>query len=313
MQTTHDHLPELFKVSFDALKKRLAAEGVNSRGWRLYLDHGDALFTPMSHLLDAHAPLRQRELMVVDWLKLLQACEMSVLPPFALSQSMSHWRLPGGNIAAIPPLFFRALWQAVQMAEYAGDNVATFIRDQVTPLAQWFFGQGVYKQLSDSQLKGGWKYLQEKFQQACHKNGLGSHDWAPFLTKIEFNGYRFVALASKAALEFEGKEMSHCIADYEDKFRNEMMRAWAVYEQKSGRHVATMAVMEPREGSWQIIGIHGPANACVADMVKRAAMAVVFSLEEAYNRVPSVRQAMQRARNKTSCIVFFGDECANHF
>jgi len=41
------HSPLTSPSPFGDFKRILAEHGVNSRGWRLYLDYGDALFMPM--------------------------------------------------------------------------------------------------------------------------------------------------------------------------------------------------------------------------------------------------------------------------
>lgn len=58
------------------LKAELARLGINSRGWRLYLDYGDALFLPLGRpWIHTDQPFSSGP-NAVAYLRLLQACEM---------------------------------------------------------------------------------------------------------------------------------------------------------------------------------------------------------------------------------------------
>lgn len=95
-------------LDLGALKADLSKRGVSSRGWRLYLDHGDAMFNPLRKSWLTKQALSKQACVAVDWLCVVQACEMDVLPPHELVASIGEWKLPGGQINAIPPLFLRA-------------------------------------------------------------------------------------------------------------------------------------------------------------------------------------------------------------
>lgn len=297
MHVCHDNLPGWFGVSPDHLKQALAARGVNSRGWRMYLDHGDALFAPLqSHWLDRHTDANKAVFASI-WLRLLQSCEMDVPPPLALSESISRWSLPGQGFGHIPPLFLRAAWKATMAAEYSGHNIERFVADEIVPLAQWFFGRGIFTSMTVGQLKAGWTSLRNKFREALLTIHKGDQDWPPFLQRVEFSGYRFTALASDAALELEGQFMSHCIGDYGNRCRYNQFRAWSVREIKNNCHVASLTVIETHPGRWMIDNIKGPSNETVAPRIEQAAMGVVWALEDAYAHVRQIRDTMDSARS----------------
>ena len=61
-------------VDMGVLKKAMKARGVNQRGWRLYADYGDRLFM----LVLKSAAARNFAAQAIDWIQVLQACEMDV-------------------------------------------------------------------------------------------------------------------------------------------------------------------------------------------------------------------------------------------
>ena len=71
------------------LKRTLAERGVNGRGWRLCLDYGDALFSPLRSDFFSPYPSVANASNAIAYLRLLQACEMDVLPPPKLVASMA--------------------------------------------------------------------------------------------------------------------------------------------------------------------------------------------------------------------------------
>lgn len=297
MHVRHNNLPVWLGVSPEHLKRELAVRGVNSRGWRMYLDHGDALFAPLhSHWLDRHSEANKAVFAAI-WLRLLQACEMDVPPPLALSESISRWSLPGQGFGHIPPLFLRAAWKATMAAEYSGHKVERFVEDEIVPLAQWYFGSGIFRAITDGQLKAGWQSLRDKFRKALLTIHKSDQDWPPFLQRVESSGYVFIALASDAALELEGQAMTHCIGDYGNRCRYNQFRAWSVREIKRNRHVASLTVIETHPGGWMIDNIKGPRNSKVDPRIEQAAMGVVWALEDAYANVRQIRVTMDSARS----------------
>ena len=126
------------KVEMGALKKAMKARGVNQRGWRLYADYGDRLYMPVLN----HAEARNFTAQAIDWIQVLQACEMDVPPPLYLSKAVTTWPLSGATAAEIPPLFLKAIWKAAVCKEYLDDEVQTFLQEDVAFLATWYFSQG---------------------------------------------------------------------------------------------------------------------------------------------------------------------------
>ena len=288
------------------MKRTLAARGVNSRGWRLYLDFGDAIFEalgkPWVHP-DLHFSSGPN---ATAFLKLLAACEMDVLPPRALVASIAQWKIPSARLDSIPVPFFRSVWKACIAAEYAADKdaVSAFVRELVIPVAGWFFSTGQHRDTDPNRLKAGWSrieaaYLAKRKEEARQreKSDPSPPQWPVFLRTVKADGLRFVALASDAALGAESEAMSHCIDEYGDRCRASMLRVYSVLDRKAGVRVATLTVKETKPGRWDIDAIKGRKNAEVPPRIQQAAFAVARSLEDAYAMLWFVRKEMDATRS----------------
>jgi hypothetical protein len=314
MSALHDQLAAWFDIPVDEegadlgrLKKELSARGVNARGWRLYHDYGDAMFAALGRpWVDADAPFSSGP-NAAAFLRLLAACEMDVLPPPLLVRSLRQWHIPGERLASVPPLFLRAAWKACVAADYSGDGSAEhlkrFVDDEVVPLAHWFFATLQHQEPEANLLKAGWPTLKRLHQESRREQTLQREarspapaQWPVFVPAVEWEGLRFVSLASDAALLAEGAAMNHCIGGYGQRCRGGMLRAYSIRDRKSGTRVATLTVEEVAPGRWRIDAIKGHYNAPVTQPVEVAAFSVLRSLEEAHASFASTRAEMYRAR-----------------
>jgi len=292
-------------VDLGRLKKELTSRGVNARGWRLYLDYGDVMLEALGEpWIDADASVRCGP-NAVAYLKLLAACEMDIPPPPLLVGSISRWQIPDGKLETIPPLFLRALWKACVANDYAGEDEAThaaqYIDEKVVPLACWYFASRQHKDPDSNILKSGWPALERRhrdwvIQREAHSPA--PPEWPAYVRAVEWDGLRFVSLASNAALVAEGAAMSHCIDTYGDDCRSRMLRAYSVREIKSGARVATLTVEEEKPGRWKIDAIKGSHNVAVPVRVERAAWSVMRALEDAYALSGVTRADMNRTRSE---------------
>lgn len=273
------------------IKAELTSRGINNRGWRLYLDYGDSLFAPLGqHWLGAEHHLT-RAANVVAYLRLLQACEMDVLPPIDLVASLSQWRLPDDLIEAIPPLFFRAAWKAAVANQYQESSPNEFI-SEVVCVAHWFFESGTNQIADTGLLKAGWlALLRRQKAWSSERESIGvpsalpTHDeWNPYIRRVEWGLYRFVALTNASQLQEEGEAMRHCVGTYADLCRSGMHRIFSVRERKSGQRIATLSLKLTDRGNgcpvWEVDQVSGLKNAEIvqqdlisaADAVVRAFM-----------------------------------------
>lgn len=254
------------------LKAALADQGVNSRGWRLYVDHGDAMFLPLFACL--RAGVNRRRILAnraVAWLRVLQACEMDVLPPPELVSSIADWAVPGGDLLQIPPLFLRAAWKAVIAAQYQTEDmdVEDFVNQSVVPLAQWFFRSGAYKNTGPDRLKAGWESLKRLRREnlAAQVGDSSAADWPPIVQRYASGPFVLVGLNRDADLEEEGATMEHCVGSYGDRCRYEPLRIYSVRRQRCATRVATLSVREAQPGQWVVDQLKGLANAKVGDLL----------------------------------------------
>ena len=259
------------------IKTVLTQKGVNARGWRLYLDHGDVLFSPLVRHWFATYGSSQKATVATNWLRLLQACEMDVLPPPELVASIAQWRLPGDRLEAIPPLFFRAAWKSCVAAQYTDEGMEDFIKAQLIPLAQWFFGSGAHQSDDTGRLKAGWESIKRLRHEsvAAMAQKLGVDEWPPILRKFEAGAYRMLALTSECQLMEEGEEMGHCVGTYADNCRYSPLRIFSVRYKKTDTRVATLSIKEASPGSWTIDQLKGPENAEVDPLLWREADALL--------------------------------------
>ena len=203
------------EVDLSMLRAELTGQGVNGRGWRLYLDYGDALFSPLSpRWIFASRPARTIHNAVV-WLKLLQACEMDVLPPPSLVRSLTEWGVPDNQLALLPQLLLRAAWKACIAVEYSDGCLSDFIAREIVPVARRFFASGDYQQPNQQRLKSGWDALKRHYFPPVPKKVLPpGADFCSPIPRVEWGRYRFGALESVAALASEGEAMKNCIGSY---------------------------------------------------------------------------------------------------
>jgi hypothetical protein len=250
-------------LDLGALKADLSKRGVSSRGWRLYLDHGDAMFNPLRKNWLTNQALSRQASAAVDWLCVVQACEMDVLPPHELVTSLDEWKLPGGQLNAIPPLFLRAAWKATVLAQYADANATDFIRNEVIPLAQWFFQSGTYKSAGPDRLKAGWESLKRLRREfvVTEAQKLSQDDWPPIIRKFESGAFVMIALRNESELAAEGEAMDHCVGTFGDICRFRPLRIFSIQQKKGRRRVATLAIQEIKSGHWEVNQLKGPSNA----------------------------------------------------
>jgi hypothetical protein len=244
------------------VKRRLTERGVNSRGWRLFLDYGYALFIPLGARWCDLVSMDVQGENEVAWLKILQACEMDILPPPELVQCIADFQIAGNRLDVIPPMFLRAAWKACVVAQYSDDGMDEFIQGEVKPLANWFFHSGAYKTTAVERLKAGWESLLRLRLEsvAAEAKKLGADAWPPVVRRFESGAYRMVALCSERELQEEGEAMAHCVGSYAERCLMQPLRIFSVRYRKTGVRVATLSVLEEKPGAWKFDQLKGPAN-----------------------------------------------------
>ncbi len=254
------------------IKRALAERGVNSRGWRLYLDYGDALFSPLGDTWFSPERPYSSGRNAVTYLKLLQACEMDVLPPWQLLATMRRWGIPDNVLSIVQPYFFRAAWKASVAAEYGEYGLDGFLEAELVPLAQWFFSSEVFATFDDARLKAGLEPLKRMHREwwVQQAKWQGTGEWPIIVPLVECDGFRFAALTSESALVEEGEAMSHCVGDYGKYCRSQPLSIYSIRSKRTGQRFATLSVLETRSGYWEIDQLKGPHDAEVDVHIWRA-------------------------------------------
>jgi hypothetical protein len=239
--------------------------GVNSRGWHLYVNYGDTMFMPLGESWcsrDGEDALGNNE---VVWLKILQACEMDVLPPPELVASIRNWRIPGDLLEVVPPMFVRAAWKACVAAQYREVGIEEFVTSTLIPLAQWFFVSGSYRHIESGQMKAGWNNLMRLRRDSVlvEAKKHGPDDWPPIVRRYESGPFDMVALSFENQLDEEGIAMKHCVGSYADRCRYEPLRIFSIRSKKTKQRVATLSLIEKEPGVWDFDQLKGPNNEAV--------------------------------------------------
>ncbi len=282
------------------VKAELARRDVNSRGWRLYLDYGDDLFSPLRGPWIGPHSAHNNLIFAVIWLRLLQRCEMDVPPPPELACSLRDWNFPGDGFGHTPPHFLRAAWKACLAAAFSGARLGTFVHEEIVPVARWFFGSGAFRQIDPGQLKAGWNTICRLYDDWRweHHPGHAPDEWQPFVRFAEWGDFRFLALTSEAALQAESRAMNHCIHIYGDRCRQGEVRAYSVRERNSSKRLAT-ATMEysrfRRGHCWVIGDIKGRFNEPVSAGICEAAEALCRCYQDIPKEFFASRLAAQAA------------------
>ena len=270
------------------IKAELAGRKINSRGWRLYLDYGDVLFSPLRGPWIGQSA-NSNLIFALIWLRLLQSCEMDVPPPPELACSLRDWDFPGNGLGHTPPHFLRAAWKACLAAAFAGAHLETFVRQEIVPVARWFFGSGAFREIDPGQLKAGWNTICRLFDDWCwEKNPWhGRDEWHPFIRFVEWGDCRVLALASEAALAAESRAMNHCIESYADLCRHGEVRAYSVRDRRSGKRLATATMQREVSGQverWCVGDVKGARNETVAGAIHEAVEALNRCYQDAWQR-----------------------------
>jgi hypothetical protein len=276
-----------------ALRKALSSRGVNSRGWRLYVDNGDALFLPLREIYQDDAVCTNKGVFAATWLKILQACEMDVLPPVWLVASIFRWGIPEQKIENLPPLFLRAAWKACNAAEYAGESVVELVDTVIVPVARWYFSTGQHIEPNVNLLKAGWTSLENRFREVTIVRPTQSLPPAP---------------------EWPIPLRRHCIGSYGNRCRRSSLRAFSVRLRKTGNRIATLTVIFS-DGVWKLDAISGLENSDVDDRIIQATDGLLRSMDEATAADETFRAflAALKLPRTNDDIVESDDECCFPF
>ena len=261
-----------------ALRVALGAHGVNARGVRLYLDYGDRLFAPLGPAWIRKDDPALSLGSAIAWLKLLQACEMDLAPPPELARVVAACCRPPDGLDGLPVGVLRAAWRGLAQAAYHGQASQDFVLGELKPVIVWAMRRHAEGGLDQNQLKQGWGWLRQAWQDDCRRKALPPtlREWASPCLDALFKGVRMIPLTSRRALEDESEVMKHCIARY---FHPGMLGKEAlVFSARDPRtldRLATVALCCNEAGHWTIDDIKAESNRAAPAAVHVAAQSLV--------------------------------------
>lgn len=243
------------------LRRELKLSGINKAGWRLYEFYGDVLFKPFGFAFRPNCHDLTKE-DAIAWLLLLQGCNLCVPPPAGLVSSMDKWKIPHNSIANIPTSFFLAVLKQYALAECTyndPDLIDAYVREELVPLAVWYFSSGIFKDDINLQKaagnKPGYKKLQEyrKNDYLQKAQLLGGDTWPPIVRSIEVLGVRMEALTSYGALKKESVIIGKSIQYFGNEFVTSSLRAYSLEYVSTKARLATILVREMYPGDWFVV------------------------------------------------------------
>lgn len=256
--------------ALDEIKAVLASVGINQRGWRLLLSFGDALLAPlMPRTHGSVSPSMPSFRTICALLRLIQQCEMDVLPPPELTRAWMRMRFPSAkqDLGDVPVGLFRASWLEAVRRQYEGYAFHLLLAEELPAVVRWFFGQ--QPSPSGQQLKNPWRWFHAQagnWSLRCEQH-LSFDVWRPILpTPVSAGSLRIIELLSPAAVEDEARCMRHCVDMFIPDCECGDYRVFSVQVIRTGERVATIGMIND-DRVWIIDDIRGQDNEDVDEMV----------------------------------------------
>jgi hypothetical protein len=256
--------------ALDEIKAVLAAVGINQRGWRLLLSFGDALLTPlMPHAHRSVSPSMPSFRKICALLRLIQQCEMDVLPPPELTRAWMRTRFPSAkqDLGDVPVGLFRASWLEAVRRQYEGYAFHLLLTEELPAVVRWFFSQS--RPPTGQQLKKPWRWFHthaENWSLRCEQH-LSFDVWKPILpTAVSTRALHIIELLSPAAVEDEARCMRHCVDMFIPDCECGDYRVFSVQIIRTGERVATVGMIKD-DRVWIIDDLRGQDNEDVDEMV----------------------------------------------
>lgn len=257
---------EINQLNLELMKVALLQLGVNSRGWRLFIDYHKPLRDGLAgYLIFADRPLASIE-NLAKYLSLLQQCEMDIVPPAAFEHAWFMHMSPKtfSHMGTVPIDLFRASWKACAAAQDNSLQLSAFLNHELPDVIEWFYVTKCVDRWDNNQLKSGWAYFrrhEQAWRERCRHtfDGMAS-DWSPLLTKsVLISGISFHELSSVEAVSEEGEVMRHCIETYLDRCFEDDYRIFSIRNPETGERLATVG-MEREKDEWVIDDIKAQDN-----------------------------------------------------
>lgn len=296
----------------DTVKVVLGRLGVNQRGWRLLLSFGESLYGPLEgSLIDHRRPLASLENLAF-YLRLLQQCEMDVLPQPEFARAWGRMNYPdegGCGLQDVPVGLFRAAWQECVRRQYVAGPANSFLSTELPQVVWWFFRTERHRIYTPQHSKAGWVWFSARYDgwlRRCRHSFDRLREWEPLLGKGWIvQGVLAVELTSGEAIKEEGDVMRHCVATCIDACREGVYRVFSLREPDTGERIATLGVMRDEcDGEWFTEDLRAEDNADPDDALIDVAADVLNLCNESERYQPTVPAVRARAAERTQRPLF---------
>lgn len=266
------------------LRKQLLARGVNSRGWRMFLEYGEALLRPLGPLIRSRSSERNLR-NAISFLRLLQTGEMDVAPNRELVAALCKLRLPVEGLEALPSNLFRSAWKECARRVYLGDDIARWLDQEVVPVFDWYLTEPeAAAEDGNGRRALTWStHLRRKnLWHEASASPEGSRRWLALLPILKHGSFIVRELCDEVSLYHEGKAMSHCVGGHVGACLLRDMHIFSIADQRTGVRIATLSLELQPDGEWAVDDLKGPHNASVIGLrgIDDVVMALLRCIED---------------------------------
>lgn len=257
-----------------ALKLALKEHGIHAQGMRTYGTCGDRMFAVLSAKWIRRDNPETSLRAAVGLLRLLQDAHVEGDFPAELVRVVVSASRGLHQFEEFPVALFRAAWREVADAAEQGTTVEAAVAERIAPVLPIALREWLREPPDHNQVKQGWVWVRKRFgaQALARAEPSGRREWNTSFTRARFGGLDFLPLFNAAALEQEGEQMDHCIADYVNpRAMGGSFHAFSVRQPGTGLRLATMTLARTEAGSWVLDGLAGKCNEEPSEAVTRAA------------------------------------------
>ncbi|HRQ56414.1 MAG TPA: hypothetical protein PLN31_03290 [Azoarcus taiwanensis] len=281
MTTKAAHFPMLSRITHragvvnaepapDEIKAALFGAGINQRGWRLLLSFGDALLAPlMSSGRSSSTATLPSFPAICALLRLIQQCEMDVLPPPELTRAWMRARFARSqqHLGDVPVGLFRASWLEAVRRQYEGHALHLLLAEELPLVVRWYFSLPHPFPKAHSRHAWQWFHAQAQNWSLRCEHYLSFDTWKPILpTPPACSRFRIIELLSPEAVEDEARSMRHCIDTYISECDRGDYRVFSIQSISTGERVATVGMVND-DRAWIVDDVRGQDNEEVGEAV----------------------------------------------
>ena len=266
------------------LRKELVARGVNSRGWRMFLEYGDALLRPLGPLIRSRSAERNLR-NAISFLRLLQAGEMDVAPHREFVSVLCKVRFPLEGLEALPSNLFRSAWKECARRAYVGEDLISWLNQEVVPVFDWYLTVAAAPDEEGSGRRAvGWSTHLRRWSHWHEEpaSPQGSRRWRALLPVLKHGPFVVRELCDEVSLFHEGAAMSHCVGGYVSECLLRYVHVFSITDQRTGARIATLALEPESDGEWGVNDLKGAHNASITRLrgIDDVVMALLRCIED---------------------------------